>query len=317
MTASHSFLAALVLTTGLLIGCGENRTPPSKSTIKLAKRPDAESSGNEASGLSDVKKRFQPIQLGDDGGGAADKPVATAKVPEELRAQSVVDALQPFQVLLGQWRWIARKGVGDSPRNGDDLEWIWDFQTDPNRPALKAKSETNPYFQKLWLTWLPEEEKFQLTLKTLDGAARVLRGTWTDTGEPRETSDGKKLQHTYKLQLTQVTPDEQDRWRVTLNQLDNNQYLMDLARRPAAGKQFDPLNTVRQQRVGTSFAVADSDNPGPKCIISGGLGTMNVEYKGKSYPVCCSGCAAAFKDDPERWLTRLAEREKLKKRQDE
>jgi YHS domain-containing protein len=36
---------------------------------------------------------------------------------------------------------------------------------------------------------------------------------------------------------------------------------------------------------------------------------MQVEYKGKSYPVCCSGCAAAFKDDPERWLAKLAEKE--------
>ncbi|MGE5195178.1 MAG: YHS domain-containing protein [Deltaproteobacteria bacterium] len=116
--------------------------------------------------------------------------------------------------------------------------------------------------------------------------------------------------------LTQVSPAAGERWQVTLSQLDNNQYLMALARSPGAGKQFGQLDTVRQQRVGTSFAVADSDNPGPKCIISGGLGTMQVEYKGKSYPVCCSGCAAAFRDDPERWLAKLAEREKAKKNDD-
>ena len=101
------------------------------------------------------------------------------------------------------------------------------------------------------------------------------------------------------------------------NQLDNNQYLMDLARRPASGKQFGPLDVVRQQRLGTSFAVSDSDNPGPKCIISGGLGTMSVTYMGKTYSVCCSGCAAAFNDDPEHWLAKLAAREKSKKAGDE
>jgi len=316
-TRSYSFRIAAVLIGGLLVGCREDRAPAPTSTTRRTTRQVAEASGKAASDSRDVKKKFQPVQLADESGGAADKPAATLSVSKELRSQSVVDALQPFQVLLGQWRWILRKSVGDAPRNGEDLEWIWDFQTDANRPALKAESETNPYFQRLWLTWLPEDKQFQLTLKTRDGGVRVLRGSWTDTGEPKETSDGKKLQHTYKLQLTEVADDGQDRWQVTLNQLDNNQYLMDLARRPASGRQFDILNNIRQQRFGTSFAVADSDNPGPKCIISGGLGTMNVEYKGKSYPVCCSGCAAAFKDDPERWLAKLAEKEKLKKPQDE
>jgi hypothetical protein len=217
-------------------------------------------------------------------------------------------------VLLGQWRWIAKKNFGNSVQTGEDLEWIWDFQTDPNRPALKAATAGNPYFRALWLTWLPDEDKFQLTAKTAEGDGRVLRGTWIDKGEPKEESDGRKVQHTYKLQLSQVTPESGDQWLIVLNQLDNNQYLIDLSRRPAAGKQPALLANMRQQRQGTSFAVADSDNPGPKCIISGGLGTMNVEYQGKSYPVCCSGCAAAFKDDPERWLARLAAKTKSKKR---
>ena len=159
-----------------------------------------------------------------------------------------------------------------------------------------------------------EEDKFQVTVQPTDEDAREFRGTWADGGEPKEESDGKKTQHTHKLQLTQILPQAGDQWQLVFHQLDNNQYLMAMTRRPATGKQFGPLDVVRQQRLGTSFAVADSDNPGPKCIISGGLGTMTVTYRGKSYPVCCSGCAAAFNDDPERWLAKLAEREKSKKK---
>ena len=206
-----------------------------------------------------------------------------------------------------------RKAFGDFQKTGEDLKWIWDFQSQPNQPALKGVSDANPYFQKIWLTWVPDDDKFQLTGKTPEGESRILQGNWTDDGEPREVSDGKKLQHTHKLQLTQVSPSEGDQWQITLSQLDNNQYLMTMTRRPATGKQYGPLDVVRQQRLGTSFAVADSDNPGPKCIISGGLGSMSVTYKGKSYPVCCTGCAAAFNDDPERWLAKLAEKEKSKK----
>ena len=119
---------------------------------------------------------------------------------------------------------------------------------------------------------------------TPDGQTRVFTGTWTDGGEPREESDGKKVQHTFKMQLSQVSPEEGDQWQLVFNQLDNNQYLMNLTRRPAAGKQLGPLDVIRQQRLGTSFAVADSDNPGPKCIISGGLGSMSVTYNAPPGP---------------------------------
>jgi hypothetical protein len=308
-----SFGAVVLVSTGL-ISCGqeqgaEQTTAPKSATHETAKR--AEQVLSETSG---PKRKFQPVDLGDGRNPPAAKPVEKVKVAAEQQSQSIIAALQPFQVLLGQWRWIAKKNFGNSVQTGEDLEWIWDFQTDPNRPALKAATAGNPYFRALWLTWLPDEDKFQLTAKTAEGDGRVLRGTWIDKGEPKEESDGRKVQHTYKLQLSQVTPESGDQWLIVLNQLDNNQYLIDLSRRPAAGKQPALLANMRQQRQGTSFAVADSDNPGPKCIISGGLGTMNVEYQGKSYPVCCSGCAAAFKDDPERWLARLAAKTKSKKR---
>jgi hypothetical protein len=222
-----------------------------------------------------------------------------------------------LQVLLGDWRWITRKEFGGSKKSAEDLTWIWDFQTDETQPSLTAKSAAHPYFQQVWLTYLPDDETFQVTAKTPDSQTRVFRGAWTAGGEPREESDGKKVQHTFKMQLTQISPDDGEQWQLVFNQLDNNQYLMDLTRRPASGQQFGPLDVIRQQRLGTSFAVADSDNPGPKCIISGGLGTMSVTYQGKTYPVCCSGCAAAFNDDPERWLAKLAAREKAKKSGDE
>ena len=35
-----------------------------------------------------------------------------------------------------------------------------------------------------------------------------------------------------------------------------------------------------------------------------------VSYKGRDYWVCCSGCKAAFEEDPEKWIARAAERDK-------
>jgi hypothetical protein len=310
--AAVGTLAAVVA-----LGCGGGDDPPAKATAKRGKKTlEAEAQTAVAVAGESPKKKFQPVQLGGDSSAGGTAAASKTRIPDEKKAETVVAALQPFQILLGDWRWGTRKPFGNFTRTGEDLKWVWDFQSNPSRPALKGVSDGNPYFQKIWLTYLPDDDMFQMTGKTPEGESRTLQGTWAEDGEPKEESDGKKTQHSYKLVLTQSAPAAGEQWQVTLNQLDNNQYLMALARSPAAGKSFAQVDTVRQQRVGTSFAVADSDNPGPKCIISGGLGTMQVDYKGKSYPVCCSGCAAAFKDDPERWLAKLAEKEKLKKKEE-
>jgi hypothetical protein len=112
--------------------------------------------------------------------------------------------------------------------------------------------------------------------------------------------------------FTELADAGQEHWQIVLNQQDNDRYLLEMSKRPPAGKTFNKFDTVGTQRFGKSFAAVDIDNPGPKCIISGGLGNATVSYKGKSYPVCCSGCAAAFNEDPERWLAKLAEKEKMK-----
>ena len=316
---------ATILLTGLILGCGD------KSASSTAEKPKAKSGGaksaadqeepsSEEAVAKPKKKKFQPVQLGGDAAVAAEAGAGSAAKPKlsgEKRSRAIINALQPLQILLGDWRWITNKEFGGMKKSGEDLKWVWDFQTDDAQPSLTATSAVHPYFQQVWLTYLPDDDKFKATAKAPDGEMRVFLGTWTDGGEPKDESDGKKVQHTFKMQLSQVSPAEGDQWQLVVNQLDNNQYLTNLTRRPATGKQYGPLDVIRQQRVGTSFAVADSDNPGPKCIISGGLGSMTVSYKGKSYPVCCSGCAAAFNDDPEKWLAKFAAREKAKKSDDE
>ncbi|MBC8117186.1 MAG: YHS domain-containing protein [Candidatus Saccharimonas sp.] len=47
-------------------------------------------------------------------------------------------------------------------------------------------------------------------------------------------------------------------------------------------------------------------------MISQGLGTISVSYKGKSYWVCCSGCKAAFDDEPEKWIAKFEAMQKKK-----
>src|SRR5216683_2988730 len=95
----------LALVSAALIGCGrENATeqptaapPPRRETANRAKEVPSKASG--------PKRKFQPVELGDGGSGPAAKPAEKVKVAVEKQSQSIIAALQPFQVLLGQWRW--------------------------------------------------------------------------------------------------------------------------------------------------------------------------------------------------------------------
>ena len=92
------------------------------------------------------------------------------------------------------------------------------------------------------------------------------------------------------------------------NQQRNDRYLMELYKK--RGANFARFETVATQREGTSFALSDDDYGERKCVISGGLGTIQVSYQGKSYWVCCTGCQAAFDEDPATWIAEFEAKQK-------
>jgi len=49
-----------------------------------------------------------------------------------------------------------------------------------------------------------------------------------------------------------------------------------------------------------------------ECPVSGGLGTMVVNYNGMTYYVCCSGCRDAFREDPEKYIKEYEARKRKK-----
>ena len=273
-------------------GCGENPpaggspggpAPAAAGVVALADPPATPNAG---------KRTFKPITLGGSpsstaGAGGSETAAATGNVRQ---------ALKPMQVVVGTWR-------GNTFRENvvHDAGWAWDHKTDPKRPALVMTAPKHPFFREARLTYLPESGKYALTLTEPEGGTRRLEGTFAAEPEDVPGEDGKTLQRTYKLELEQVEPAAGEKWKVVLNQQENNRFLMELARRrgTAPYRQFD---TVSNQRQGTSFALSDEGYGEKTCVISGGLGTIAVSHAGKTYWVCCTGCEAAFKEDPERWI---------------
>ena len=117
-----------------------------------------------------------------------------------------------------------------------------------------------------------------------------------------------------RLVLDSESDDRKEIHRVSLTILNENRVTILMEKRPEQQSFFTRVAEVGYQRDGTRLAVAG--NSGPECVVTGGLGTISVMYKGKSYYVCCTGCRDAFNDDPEGILADYQKRkaeEKAKK----
>lgn len=294
-----------------ILGCGGATEPEASKPAKGdSKKPVSTVSTTEestdepkaAAAKEDAPtESFAPVKLGGGGGDKSSNTTATAKknVSPEKQLDDVKKALKPIQVVLGPWHAII-----DKSKEYEDLQWVWDWKTDRAQPALAmATKEDGAYFKTMRLTYLVEEEKFQMTVADKEGKQRVLQGAFTEEPTDKPGEDKKQTpQRTFKLLLTE-TGDAKDRWQIVMNQQENNRYLLELSR--LRGKNFVRFDTVASQREGTSFALNDSDFKEKTCVISQGLGTIQVSHKGKSYWVCCSGCKAAFEEDPDKWIAKF------------
>ncbi|MCA9089083.1 MAG: hypothetical protein KDA90_10685 [Planctomycetaceae bacterium] len=221
--------------------------------------------------------------------------------------KEILEAMDPLQIMLGAWRGTTQKDFGDF-KGLDQPNWVWDFKTDRNQPAMVMTSEASPYFKEARITYLTDRKVFQLVTTDTEGGKRTFEGTFSQAAEKFQ-GDDDRLHIKYKLELDQIDgTSPRDTWQVVLNQQHNNRYLVELAR--SQGSRFLRFDTVATQRAGTSFAKSDDDYGDKTCIISGGLGTISVSYKGKSYWVCCTGCKAAFEEDPETWLAEFEAKQK-------
>ncbi len=300
-------LTLLVGTLLITSGCGGASSQPAPAAAP-ANTADAPVPSNDPATAAPVETAasFEPIYLGDDAPSisspASPQSAATASPAESDQAanrEALLSAMMPVQIMLGTWRGITQREIGDF-KGIDQPEWVWDFQTNRDQPAMVMKSSEGPYFREARLTYDVVAQVFRLTTTDAEQSQRMFEGQFTQQPEDVQ-GDDKKLHRTYKLELTEVDPaDPKDQWQVVFNHQENNRYLMELYRK--TGSTFRRFETVATQREGTSFALNDEDYGERTCVISGGLGTIQVSYQGKSYWVCCTGCQAAFNEDPATWI---------------
>jgi len=210
--------------------------------------------------------------------------------PTETR-QTQRAALEPFQSLVGGWR-----GVGQ-PKRGSNVgawsetaEWVWDLKGTEG-PVLCVKFAEGKQLQSARLGFDPDKKEYVLEGKLANDEVRRLTGVRT----------GNRL-------VLESRAEDQTVHQVTLTLLNEKRTLLLYQSRPPRATQFTRVAEVGYTRSGTRLA--EEGVTGRECIVTGGLGTIQVEYKGKMYWVCCTGCREAFIDDPEAILAEAAIRAK-------
>ena len=320
----HTVAIGMLLT---LAGCGSDApsassTPSSTSTTESPAQ-DASASAVPASSetstsadksktapaaaKSEEKFEFKPLALNAVEGSATDATGTGAKPDPEQQIRTVIAKLQPLQILLGQWRGTTRREY-ENFKAVDIHEWVWDLRSIPAQPALTIQSDKSPYIKTGRLTWNTEQNKFAMAVTDPAGTTRQFAGDFTEPVHEIVGSDDK-LHRVFRLEFNQDdSADSGELWQLAFAQQENNRYLLEVGKRRGKAD-FARFDTVSTQREGTSFAVSDIGYAEKTCIISEGLGTMEVTYKGRSYWVCCTGCKAAFEEDPETWIARAAKKE--------
>jgi hypothetical protein len=221
-------------------------------------------------------------------------PLPTATEPPASDASK--EALQPFNVLIGSWKGTGTpEGTREERAAGawtETITWSWQFK---NADVwLAATFDKGKHFTKGELRYTPDagQPRYTFTLTAPDKSTFTYVGAFKDKVLTLDRTDGAAKENE----------------RLVISLLHFNRYLYRVETRPAG----TAVAFVKQYQVGaTKEGVPFADVPkGPECIVSGGLGTIKVSYKGKDYYVCCTGCRDAFKEDPEKYIKEAEARAK-------
>ena len=209
-------------------------------------------------------------------------------------ARSPKDALQGFHNLIGTWKGTGRPETGTREERDkgfwvESIRWQWQFKGKDT--WLAADIEKGKHFTRLELRFQPKTDDFALTATTVDKQTLTFTGTLA-----------KK-----KLTVDRIDPKTKATHRLVFSLLHANRHLYTSETRADGVTLFTKAYQVGATKQGVEFASGDT---APECVVSGGLGTMPVTYKGKTYYVCCSGCRDAFKEEPAKYVAEFEARKK-------
>jgi YHS domain-containing protein len=212
-------------------------------------------------------------------------------------SKSDKEALQPMQSLVGEWRGVGQPKRGSSAGAWiEESQWAWRF-TD-NRAELAFQSPEGKFYRSGRLLPGKEPGEFQLIATLPDGKS--------------EESFAGRLSDDGSLVVAAEKPAEGRPARITLRFVAQGDRLLILfEKRLGESDRYLRLAEVGYTRKGSDFGKGGF--AGRECVVTGGAGTIAVEYQGQTYYVCCTGCRDYFNDNAEQVLAEYRQRKEQEK----
>jgi hypothetical protein len=193
------------------------------------------------------------------------------------------EGLKPLHDLIGTWKAAGTpEGTPQEKQKGfwtETVTWSWKFKGDD--AWFTVAFGKGKYFRNGELRYLPDTNRYQLTITTADSKTLVFEGELTKR----------------ELVLERVDEKTRETQRLVFSLVGEIRFTYRYEVKPAGRTQFSRVYLVGATRAGESLA-----GPGekrPECILTGGAGTIPVTYKGQTYYVCCTGCRDEFLANPE------------------
>lgn len=219
-------------------------------------------------------------------------PVATRAADNE----DAKEALQALGEFIGDW-----KGTGGpdkpkaSPKDNiwsEEISWSWRFKGDDAWLTFAIKK--GKYFKSGELRFLPEKKQYQLSAIGVDDSKQVF------TGQLKKEN----------LILERKDPETREVQILSMNTAaEGARFIYRMARKKEGSTLVNKDFVVATTREGVSLGSREKKN---ECVVSGGLGTSTVSFKGETFYICCSGCADAFKENPEKYVMEFKAKKKKK-----
>jgi len=204
-------------------------------------------------------------------------------------------ALAPLQTYVGEWRGVGQIKRGSSQGAWtEESEWAWHFEK--GRGELLGQLVGDKYYSQLQLQAGEKPGSFVLL------ATPVAQ----DNGDAKpapEKFTGTVVDSVLVVETKEPIVDRPA--RISLRLVAGGDRMVVLYEK-RLGETYSRLAEVGSTRKGSSFA--QNVVGGPECVVTGGLGTIMVEHKGRKYFVCCGGCRDLFIDDPDAVLEEYHQR---------
>jgi hypothetical protein len=209
------------------------------------------------------------------------------------------EALKGFNNLIGTWKGTGLpKGNREERNKGlwiESMDWSWKFKGDD--AWLQVVFSKGKHFVRGELHYLPEKGLYQLAVQTTAKEKLVYSG---------------KLQER-RLILDRIDAKNKEDHRLVFSFLHSNRFLYTYEVKPENSSLFTRVYQVGATKKGVAFAAGDGQ---PECVVSGGLGTIKVTFKGKTYYVCCTGCKTEFNEAPAKYVKEYEEKQAKKAKEE-